>query len=104
MFFMVALNISRIIPLSYLDEVLFDHVVEGGRDAVHGNGGVPHAQDTVELCRHEGHPRLGHRLREYLILDVFACSKRAEKRQFFPEFTTQRAFQDILKKSYAVKK
>jgi hypothetical protein len=66
---------------SYLDKVLFDHVVEGGRDAVHGNGGVAHAQDTVELRRHEGHPRLRHRLREYLILDVFACLKRAEKRQ-----------------------
>jgi hypothetical protein len=63
---------------SYLDEVLFDHVVEGGRDAVHGNGGVPHAQDTVELRRHEGHPGLRHRFREYLILDVFACLKRAD--------------------------
>ena len=63
------------VTFSYLDEVLFDHVVEGGRDAVHGNGGVAHAQDTVELRRHEGHPGLRHCLREYLVLDVFACLK-----------------------------
>jgi hypothetical protein len=92
MFLIVTINLTKIVPLSYLDEVLFDHVVEGGRDAVHGNGGVPHAQDTVELRRHEGHPGLRHRLREYLVLDVFACSKRAEQRQLLLHKGYFRAF------------
>jgi hypothetical protein len=79
--------------VSYLDEVLFDHVVEGGRNAVHGNSGVAHAQDTVELGSHEGHPGLGHRLSEYLVLDVFACLLERKSNNYF---VAQRPFQDIL--------
>lgn len=50
-------------------QLLLEHVLEGRRDAVDGDGLVGHAEDAVELGGDEGDAGLLHRLGERLVMD-----------------------------------